>query len=147
MENHSHQYMTFLRVVFSYLITQMPWVAHTDLEAWAVLTLFQARSGITFPSQTGQILPTYTFGYINPLNDFILHKTCSLTNILSFRWLQLPKTALVTKILYVAQNGYGQNLPSLARKHLFQSTFEKPVQATKVLLLLIFPKLQKQPNL
>ena len=37
------------------------------------LTLFQARSGITFPSQTGQILPTYTFGYINPLNDFIFH--------------------------------------------------------------------------
>ena len=110
------------------------------------LTLFQARSGITFPSQTGQILPTYTFGYINPLNDFILHKTCSLTNILSFRWLQLPKTALVTKILYVAQNGYGQNLPSLARKRLFQSTFEKPVQATKFLLLLIFKKIQKQPN-
>ena len=107
------------------------------------LTLFQARSGITFPSQTGQILPTYTFGYINPLNDFILHKTCSLTNILSFRWLQLPKTALVTKILYVAQNGYGQNLPSLARKRLFQSTFEKPVQATKFLLLLIF---QKKPK-
>ena len=146
MENHSHQCMTFLRVVFSYLITQMPWVAHTDLEAWAVLTLFQARSGITFPSQTGQILPTYTFGYINPLNDFILHKTCSLTNILSFRWPQLPKTALVTKILYVAQNGYGQNLPSLARKRLFQSTFEKPVQATKFLILLIFQKIQKQPK-
>ena len=108
-----------------------------------LLTLFQARSGITFPSQTGQILPTYTFCYINPLNDFILHKTCSLTNILSFRQVYLPKTALVTKILYVAQNGYGQNLPSLARKRLFQSTFEKPVQVTKFLLLLIFQKIQK----
>ena len=111
-----------------------------------LLTLFQARSGITFPSQTGQILPTYTFGYINPLNDFILHKTCSLTNILSYRWLQLPKTALVTKILYVAQNGYGQNLPSLARKRLFQSTFEKPVQVTKFLLLLIFQKIIKKKS-
>ena len=46
----------------------------------------------------------------------------------------------------MAQNGYGQNLPSLARKRLFQSIFEKPVLATKFLILLIFQKIQKQPK-
>ena len=51
-----------------------------------LLTLFQARSGITLPGQTGQILPTYTFNHINQLSDFVVPKTYSLTNILTFRW-------------------------------------------------------------
>ena len=50
------------------------------------LTLFQARSGITLPGQTGQILPTYTFNHINQLNDFVVPKTYSLINVLTFRW-------------------------------------------------------------
>ena len=66
------------------------------------LTLFQARSGITLPGQTGQILPTYTFNHINQLNDFVVPNTYSLINILTFRWPLLPKTALVTKIFHLA---------------------------------------------
>ena len=52
-----------------------------------ILTLFQARSGITLPGQTGQILPTYTFNHINQLNDFVVPKIYSLINVLTFRWL------------------------------------------------------------
>ena len=49
-----------------------------------VLTLFQAGSGITFPGRFGQILPISSLGYMNPLNDLVVHEIYSQLDILDF---------------------------------------------------------------
>ena len=53
-------------------------------ESLTILTLFQAGSGITIPGRYGQILPTSSLGYINLLNDLIMHKIYSQVDILDF---------------------------------------------------------------
>ena len=46
------------------------------------LTLFRAGSGITLWGRAGQILPTSSVGYINPLNDLFVLRIYSQVNIL-----------------------------------------------------------------
>ena len=47
-----------------------------------LLTLFRAGSEITLWGRAGQILPTSTVGYINPLNDLLVLRIYSQVNIL-----------------------------------------------------------------
>ena len=46
------------------------------------LNLFRAGSGITLWGRAGQILPTSTVGYINPLNDLLVLRIYSQVDIL-----------------------------------------------------------------
>ena len=48
----------------------------------ALLTLFGAGSRIMLWSRAGQILPTSSVGYINPLNDLLVPRIYSKVNIL-----------------------------------------------------------------